>query len=78
MEWLTENGIIRPDIWKKDCLYLDGDMGALDMIYPFETPPDAWPQVSTGEYPMHLHSEMSQTAAGGYYMFGAITDIFFE
>lgn len=78
MEWLTENGTIRPDVWKKDCLYLDGDMGALDMIYPFEVPPDAWPQVSTGEYPMHLHSEMSQTAAGGYYMFGAITDIFFE
>lgn len=78
MEWLTENGQIRPDVWKKDCLYLDGDMGALDMIYPFEVPPDAWPQVTTAEYPMHLHSEMSQTAAGGYYMFGAITDIYFE
>jgi len=78
MEWLTENGRIRPDVWEKDCLYLDGDMGALDVIYPFEVPPDSWPPATTGEYPMHLHSEMSQTAAGGWYMFGAITDIFFE
>ena len=78
MEWLTENGQIRPDVWKKDCIYLDGNKGALDVIYPFETPPDAWPPTNIGEYPMHLHSEMSQTAAGGYYMFGALTDIFFE
>ncbi|WP_457667715.1 multicopper oxidase domain-containing protein [Thiolapillus sp.] len=78
MEWLTQNGVIRPDVWKKDCIFLDGDMGALDVIYPFETPPDAWPPTDVGTYPMHLHSEMSQTAAGGYYMFGALTDIFFE
>jgi len=77
VEWLTENGQIRPDIWLKDCLYLDGDMGALDAIYPFEVPPDSWPPATHGEYPMHLHSEMSQTAAGGYYMFGAITEIYF-
>ncbi len=78
MEWLTENGEIRPDVWKKDCLYLDGNMGALDVIYPFEVLPDSWPPANIGEYPMHLHSEMSQTAAGGYYMFGAITEIKFE
>jgi hypothetical protein len=29
-------------------------------------------------YPMHLHNEMTQTAGGGLYMFGAMTDIFFE
>lgn len=78
MEWLTENGQRRPDIWKKDCIYLEGNMGTNDAIYPFETPPDSWPQVSTSTYPMHLHTEMSQTAAGGYYMFGAMTDIYFE
>jgi len=78
MEWLTENGQIRPDVWLKDCLYLDSNMGALDMIFPFEAPPDAWPPVTTGMYPMHLHSEMSQTAGGGLYMFGALTDIMFE
>lgn len=78
MEWLSENGNIRSDVWEKDCLYLDSNRGILDVIYPFDVPPDSWPPVTHGEYPMHLHSEMSQTAAGGYYLFGAITDIFFE
>jgi len=78
LEWLTENGQIRPDVWEKDIIYLDKNRGIFDAIYPFSPPPDAWPPVTTGEYPMHLHSEMSQTAAGGFYMFGAITDIFFE
>ncbi|GMQ83912.1 MAG: hypothetical protein BMS9Abin06_0658 [Gammaproteobacteria bacterium] len=77
MEWLSENGNIRPDVWEKDCLYLDGNRGILDVVYPYDVPPDAWPPATRGEYPMHLHSEMSQTAAGGYYLFGAITDIFF-
>ncbi|MGR9052186.1 MAG: multicopper oxidase domain-containing protein [Gammaproteobacteria bacterium] len=78
MEWLTENGAIRSDIWLKDCLYLSGDMGAIDSIYPFDPPPDAYPPVTAGMYPMHLHTEMSQTAGGGLYMFGAVTDIHFE
>lgn len=77
VEWLTENGGVRPDIWLKDCLYLDGDKGVLDAIYPFEIPPDSWPPATRGDYPMHLHSEMSQTAAGGYYLFGAVTEIHF-
>jgi len=78
LEWLTENGQKRPDIWDKDCIYIEGNMGAFDAIYPFETPPDSYPPVSTSVYPMHLHTEMSQTAGGGYYMFGALTDIYFE
>ena len=78
MEWLTENGRVRDDVWLKDCIYLDGDMGKFDAIFPFEPPPDAWPPVTLGTYPMHLHTEMSQTAGGGLYMFGALTDIFFE
>ena len=78
MEWLTQNGQIRDDVWHKDCLYLDKDMGIIDAIYPFETPPDSYPPVSVGAYPMHLHTEMSQTAGGGFYMFGAMTDIYFE
>ena len=78
MEWLTENGQIRNDIWLKDCLYLEGNMGKLDAIYPYELPPDAWPPVQTGVYPMHLHNEMTQTAGGGLYMFGSLTDIYFE
>ncbi|MDH5180778.1 MAG: twin-arginine translocation signal domain-containing protein [Gammaproteobacteria bacterium] len=78
MEWLTLNGQVRPEVWTKDCLYLESKMGKIDSIYPFESPPDAWPSVTKSTYPMHLHTEMSQTAAGGYYMFGAMTDIYFE
>ena len=78
MEWLTDNGQIRDDVWLKDCIYLEGNMGKMDAIFPFNPPPDAWPPVTTGVYPMHLHTEMSQTAGGGLYMFGALTDIFFE
>lgn len=78
LEWLTENGQVRPDVWEKDIIYLDKNRGTFDAIYPFSSPPDAWPPVTRATYPMHLHSEMSQTAAGGFYMFGAITDIYFE
>ena len=78
MEWLTENGQVRDEVWEKDCLYLEGNMGAIDSIYPFETPPDSYPAATTGAYPMHLHTEMSQTSGGGFYMFGAMTDIYFE
>jgi plastocyanin len=78
MEWLTDNGKVRDEVWLKDIIYLEGDMGKIDAIFPFELPPDAWPRVSTGTYPMHLHTEMSQTSGGGLYMFGSLTDIYFE
>ncbi|MEJ2509587.1 MAG: hypothetical protein P8009_08955 [Gammaproteobacteria bacterium] len=78
MEWLTYNGAVRDYVWHKDVLRVDGNMGRTDMIYPFEPPPDAYPAVTTGCYPMHLHDEMTQTAGGGYYMFGALTDIYFD
>lgn len=45
-----------------------------DVIYPFKAPPDAYPPVSTNQiqhFPMHCHSEMSQTAGGGSYPHGA-------
>jgi len=78
MEWLTENGKVRNDVWLKDILYLEANPGKVDAIYPFEIPPDSWPQVSTGVYPMHIHTEMTQTSGGGLYMFGSLTDIYFE
>lgn len=78
LEWLTENGQQRADIWNKDCIYIEGNKGAFDAIYPFEVPPDSYPPVQTSIYPMHCHTEMSQVAGGGYYMFGCITDIYFE
>jgi hypothetical protein len=78
MEWLTRNGEIRDDVWFKDCIYLPNDKGRIDAIYPFEMPPDSYPPAPTGKYPMHLHNETTQTSGGGLYMFGAMTDIFFE
>lgn len=90
MEWLTSNGNILPDIWEKDIVPLDGNGGIVDVIYPYDTPPDAWPPVTNNTlvqaenegrhfaYPMHLHNEMTQTAAGGRYMFGALTDFYFH
>ncbi len=78
MEWLTDRGTVRPSIWKKDTLYLRNQRGKIDMIFPFEAPPDAYPPVTKGHFPMHLHDEMSQTAGGGLYQFGAMTEIVFK
>jgi FtsP/CotA-like multicopper oxidase with cupredoxin domain len=77
MEWLTNNGTIRPSVWKKDSLYLRNSLGKIDSIFPFAAPPDAYPAVTTGHFPMHLHDEMSQTAGGGLYQFGSMTEIEF-
>jgi len=78
VEWLARNGEIRPDIWLKDSLLLPNNKGSLDVIYPFDPPPDAWPSVTTGHFPMHLHDEMTQTAGGGLYQFGLATTIAFK
>lgn len=90
MEWLSSNGKVRPDVWLKDIVPLDANGGTVDVIFPFETPPDAWPPVTNDTliaaenegrhfaFPMHLHDEMTQTAGGGLYMFGALTDIYYH
>ena len=78
VEVLTRDGNILDDIWEKDTVRLGGDKGALDVIYPFAAPPDAWPPVTTGHYPMHFHDEMTQTAGGGLYQFGVATTIAFK
>jgi hypothetical protein len=77
MEWLTDRGTVRPHVWKKDTLYLRNKLGKIDAIFPFESPPDAYPTANSGTYPMHMHDEMSQTAGGGLYQFGAMTEIEF-
>ena len=78
VEWLTENGVKRPTIWKKDVVKLDNNMGRNDVIFPFAPPPDAYPPVTTGHYVMHLHDEQTQTAGGGMYQFGAQAGIKFK
>lgn len=51
-----------------------------DLLHPFVRPPDAtsWPPSNIREFPMpfpmHCHAEMSQTAAGGNYPQGLVTD----
>lgn len=46
-------------------------MDARDVIFPCKRPPDAYPAVNSAQhYPMHCHSEMSQTLAGGSYPHG--------
>jgi FtsP/CotA-like multicopper oxidase with cupredoxin domain len=76
-EWLTNNGTVRPSVWKKDTLHLRNHLGKIDAIFPFEAPPDAYPPTTHGHFPMHLHDEMSQTAGGGMYQFGSMTEIEF-
>jgi FtsP/CotA-like multicopper oxidase with cupredoxin domain len=90
MEWLSRNGSVRPDVWEKDIAPLDANGGSVDVIFPFDPPPDAWPAVTNNTlqqaendgrhfaYPMHLHDEMTQTAGGGLYMFGALTDFYYH
>lgn len=78
VEWLARNGEPRPAVWKKDTIMLPRNQGSLDVIYPFESPPDAWPAVTKGKFPMHFHDEMTQTAGGGSYQFGLATTISFE
>src|SRR3954451_7201163 len=50
-----------------------------DVILPAHTGYDSFPPLSQmpkaeQHYPMHCHAEMSQTAAGGSYPFGMLTD----
>ncbi len=78
VEWLARNNTKRADVWEKDTILLPNNKGSLDVIYPFDAPPDAHPAVSTGEFPMHFHDEMTQTAGGGYYQFGLATTIEFK
>jgi len=43
-----------------------------DVLVPFRRPADAWPRITNEvqHFPMHCHSEMSQTAGGGMYPHG--------
>ncbi len=54
-------------------------MDCRDVIYPFDPPPDAYPPLTAASpsqtFPMHCHSEPSQTAGGGLYPQGLHTGI---
>ncbi len=89
MEWLTTDGKARPTVWEKDIVPLNPNGGQVDVIFPFDPPPDSVHKFDESTiiaardanprreilYPMHLHDEMTQTAGGAAYMFGAMTDV---
>ena len=51
----------------------------VDVLVPFEAPPDAWPVVRQGQkYVVHDHIEMAETASGGHYPAGMISALLFE
>ncbi|MGC6500323.1 MAG: hypothetical protein ACON4C_09040 [Henriciella sp.] len=69
------DNIVELDTW------LMSPMDRKDLLLPFCKPPDipenAWPprqEPFPFKYPMHCHIEMSQTAAGGNYPQGLVTD----
>lgn len=73
MEVLTLNGKVLPIRMEKDTIMMR-PLDRKDCLLPFKPPPDAWPPTNTGRFPMHCHTELSQTAAGGLYPSGMLTD----
>jgi hypothetical protein len=55
-------------------------LSRISVLLPIHTGLDAWPPLDPSKgfveqaYPMHCHAEMSQTAAGGLYPMGMLTD----
>lgn len=67
-------------VFEKDVLRLDA-LQRIDVLLPAHTGLDAWPMLTPDHpkfadqvFPMHCHSEMSQTAGGGLYPMGMLTD----
>jgi FtsP/CotA-like multicopper oxidase with cupredoxin domain len=52
---------------------------AVDVLVPFEAPPDAFPVVQRGQkYVVHDHIEMAETASGGHYPSGMVSVLLLE
>lgn len=77
---LSDNGSVLDNVFLVDTWAMR-PLDRKDVLLPFIKPPDipdaAWPPAEEQfplVYPMHCHMEMSQTAAGGNYPQGLITD----
>lgn len=76
---LSKNGVVTDNPLLLDTWTMEPGT-VKDLLLPFIQPPDAypWPPSNIREFPMpfamHCHTEMSQTAAGGNYPHGLITD----
>jgi hypothetical protein len=50
--------------------------GAVDVLVPLETPPDSVPLVNRAQkYVVHDHIEMAETASGGHYPSGMVSEL---
>ncbi|MHB8455459.1 MAG: multicopper oxidase domain-containing protein [Acidiferrobacterales bacterium] len=78
IDLISVNGNNYASDWKVKDIVPMLPMDVKDVIYPFNPPGDAWPAIGSAQanssldqypqvYPMHCHSEMSQTAGGGLY-----------
>ena len=53
--------------------------GAVDMLVPLEAPPDSYPVTNRAQkYVVHDHIEMAETASGGHYPSGMVSDLILE
>ncbi len=85
---VAANGRVQDDVYLLDTWTIK-PMERVDAVFPFVIPPDipaeTWQKVLNREqeepfpmvYPMHCHTELSLTAAGGNYPHGVITHIEF-
>jgi FtsP/CotA-like multicopper oxidase with cupredoxin domain len=50
--------------------------GTVDVLVPLETPPDSVPRVNRAQkYVVHDHIEMAETASGGHYPAGMVSEL---
>jgi FtsP/CotA-like multicopper oxidase with cupredoxin domain len=53
--------------------------GIVDVLVPMETPVDSYPVTSRAQkYVVHDHIEMAETASGGHYPSGMVSELIFE
>lgn len=53
--------------------------GIVDVLVPLETPPDSYPVTNRAQkYVVHDHIEMAETASGGHYSAGMISELIFD
>ena len=51
----------------------------VDVLFPFSTPPDSFPLVDHAQkYVVHDHIEMAETASGGHYAGGMVSESLFD
>jgi FtsP/CotA-like multicopper oxidase with cupredoxin domain len=52
---------------------------AVNVLFPMETPPDSFPLTERAQkYVVHDHIEMAETASGGHYAAGMVSEVVFE